>query len=312
MIDFRYHIVSLIAVFLALGIGIVMGTTVVNEAIVNRQDSLLGELNKEVRHERSSRRDLESQVADWEAFGKEGKKTFVTNRLQGQQVTAVVGEGANRDLVTRIVDTYHEAGAVVPVIVELTDKLNLTDADARMQLAQIMSTTETRPEALQAQVTSYLATKLAGSPLPTAPPASLKPDILTSIMAGLADKGFIKIQEVDAKAGVDPNSLGATSLATIYGDDTTTVSQPNIFVPLGLKMAAGGHTLAVAPSSKGNDFVAAMRADKSAVAKMSTVDNVDSSMGLITSVFAQVQTLAGKYEQLGTGPGASSVFPTMS
>ena len=36
MINFRFHIVSLIAVFLALALGIVMGATVVNRAIVDR------------------------------------------------------------------------------------------------------------------------------------------------------------------------------------------------------------------------------------------------------------------------------------
>ena len=35
MIHFRYHLISIVAVFLALGIGIVMGSTVIDKAIVN-------------------------------------------------------------------------------------------------------------------------------------------------------------------------------------------------------------------------------------------------------------------------------------
>ena len=34
MIDFRYHLVSLIAVFLAVALGIVIGTTALNEPIL--------------------------------------------------------------------------------------------------------------------------------------------------------------------------------------------------------------------------------------------------------------------------------------
>ena len=35
MINFRFHIVSLIAVFLALALGVVMGSTVIDRAIVD-------------------------------------------------------------------------------------------------------------------------------------------------------------------------------------------------------------------------------------------------------------------------------------
>ena len=36
MIDFRYHIVSLVAVFLALAVGLVLGTTALNQPILDR------------------------------------------------------------------------------------------------------------------------------------------------------------------------------------------------------------------------------------------------------------------------------------
>jgi len=38
MINFRFHLVSLIAVFLALGLGILVGSTVVDQVIVDRLD----------------------------------------------------------------------------------------------------------------------------------------------------------------------------------------------------------------------------------------------------------------------------------
>ena len=37
MIDFRYHLVSLIAVFLAVALGIVIGTTALNEPILSNR-----------------------------------------------------------------------------------------------------------------------------------------------------------------------------------------------------------------------------------------------------------------------------------
>ena len=49
MIDFRYHLVSIVAIFLALAIGIVIGTTALNgpvtEALQKGNASLNGDLN---------------------------------------------------------------------------------------------------------------------------------------------------------------------------------------------------------------------------------------------------------------------------
>ncbi len=47
MIDFRYHLVSIVAVFLALAIGIVLGTTALNGPITSRLRSLETSLRSE-------------------------------------------------------------------------------------------------------------------------------------------------------------------------------------------------------------------------------------------------------------------------
>jgi len=52
MINFRFHLVSLIAVFLALGLGILVGPSVVDQVIVDR---LQREISS-IRHESSRRR----------------------------------------------------------------------------------------------------------------------------------------------------------------------------------------------------------------------------------------------------------------
>ena len=59
MINFRFHIVSLIAVFLAVGLGILVGSTVVDQKIVNRLDSEIKHANKE-----NSQRKAQSKVLD--------------------------------------------------------------------------------------------------------------------------------------------------------------------------------------------------------------------------------------------------------
>src|SRR5579862_9914797 len=60
MINFRFHLVSLIAVFLALGLGILVGSTVVDQKIVNTLDNEI----KNARKENSARAATSKQLAD--------------------------------------------------------------------------------------------------------------------------------------------------------------------------------------------------------------------------------------------------------
>ena len=70
MIDFRYHLVSIVAVFLALGLGILMGTAVLNDALVKslRDDIITateraGVLQKAGKHD-EQRREGNEHVGD--------------------------------------------------------------------------------------------------------------------------------------------------------------------------------------------------------------------------------------------------------
>ena len=105
MVDFRYHALSLVAVFLALGIGIVLGVTVgdslVSEADQNLRDSLRGdvtEAREDIRNEQNlgSRRD---EVIE------EAAPVVSEGRLRGVRV-ALIGIG---DLPGDVVDSVEEA-----------------------------------------------------------------------------------------------------------------------------------------------------------------------------------------------------------
>ncbi|MDX6684158.1 MAG: Copper transport outer membrane protein MctB, partial [Baekduia sp.] len=48
MLDFRYHALSLVAVFLALAIGIVLGVTIGNSLLTDAERSLRGDLRANV------------------------------------------------------------------------------------------------------------------------------------------------------------------------------------------------------------------------------------------------------------------------
>lgn len=121
MINLRYHIVSLTAVFLALIIGILMGTTVVSKATVDGLRSNLhrAEVRSEAVHQRndeltrqlSQRREID-QATD-KALTSQALTPTVEGTLEDVPVLVVASSGASDDLVRRAITSLQSAGANV-------------------------------------------------------------------------------------------------------------------------------------------------------------------------------------------------------
>ena len=113
MISLRYHIVSLVAVFLALALGIVVGSTVLKEGTV----SVLRATSEQVRQNNDSYREenlaLKQEQARLQDFAATVLPDLVRGRLKGRPVVLLDTDkvdGGVRDLVTQVLET---AGAEV-------------------------------------------------------------------------------------------------------------------------------------------------------------------------------------------------------
>ena len=71
MINFRFHLVSLIAVFLAMGLGILVGSTVVDQVIVDRLDREIRSVSHESNQLKSDNSQLKDQVSQLNDFLKQ-------------------------------------------------------------------------------------------------------------------------------------------------------------------------------------------------------------------------------------------------
>jgi len=110
VVDFRYHALSLVAVFLALGIGIVLGVTVgdslVSEADQNLRDSLredVTEAREDIRNEQelgSKREDVIEETTDVVAEG----------RLRGTRIALVATGELPDDMADAVENAVESAG----------------------------------------------------------------------------------------------------------------------------------------------------------------------------------------------------------
>ncbi|ASU84597.1 hypothetical protein CDO52_18915 [Nocardiopsis gilva YIM 90087] len=122
MIDFRYHLVSIVAIFLALTVGIVLGTTMLQDPLLNTLKSETADLR-----EQSDQLRTEKDIADkLNAGGGELVSAYAEDMLADllTDVDVVILESPGVDKATReeLVARIEQAGGDVPGQVVFTDK----------------------------------------------------------------------------------------------------------------------------------------------------------------------------------------------
>ena len=113
MIDFRYHLVSLISVFLALALGIVVGTTKLNGKVL---DDLRGQVNalKNDKHTlQTNERSLQQQLRAGDRFVTDVTPRLVSGVLDGESVVLVSTTNAPSGVKNNLQEMLEAAGVKV-------------------------------------------------------------------------------------------------------------------------------------------------------------------------------------------------------
>ncbi|HZW44767.1 MAG TPA: copper transporter [Dermatophilaceae bacterium] len=316
MIDFRYHLVSIVSIFLALAVGIVLGagplkgdlgTRLTQETTALRADK--AELRTELDAEKRG-------TAARDSFSSSVAPVIMKGQLKGKTVALVIAPGADSDLVKNITVSLAAAGAKVGSTITLTDawadpakrtfRNTLADQLATLVEAPLVAD---NPDELVATVLARAI--LGGKDLSTervAPAASAALD-------GLKAGDLVKMS---------PDQIVLSSSAIIVGGPVKGSSQPDIDARLAsyvqmvrsLKAAGSGVvvvTLTNATNLKESaDLVTAVRKDSDAVKVVSTVDDADLPMGQTTVVLALAEQYSGGKGQYGLAADAKAITPDLT
>jgi hypothetical protein len=271
VISWRYHIVSIVAVVLAFGLGILAGTAVVNDEFVRT----LRRNTNEAQRERDEAR-ADSDVL--ERFAVQLRPTLRDDRLLGRDAVVVTMEGADRPA-ERVADELDAAGAEVAATVTLTTRLaDPTAPDDLEALQRILGTTATDPRDVARRAADELAERLAvGAPVGR-----------EDLLARLLDDGF-----VTADRDLDPATLrdvgGVTTSVVIAAGSTAPDVEPppgTLLLPVIERLVQLEARVAVAgPVEDRYGFVDAVREDPQVPdCSIVTVDDIDTVIGGIALV----------------------------
>ena len=300
MISFRYHIVSIVAVFLALAVGITVGTTALNGPVTS-------DLRKQVNTLKSERSTLDNQITDLQKqvdnagqFASTFGAQLVAGKLKGKSLLIISMPGVATGIQDGITAQIAAAGAQVSGRMQLAhDYIDQSSSGSIATLA----TSGTQPIGLSYPVTSdarelgaaLLSYVLLGGGQPT--------DLRTTLSA------FSALHMISN----DPRGIEPAKIVVVIGSGTTPkgsyAGQAELDLVTALQ-ARGAQTVVAgdAGSATGDGVVSLVRASPAKTA-ISTVDNADTAFGQVSTVLALVDAQSGRVGQYGTADGADALFP---
>ena len=309
MIDFRYHIVSIVAVFLALAVGIVLGTTALNGPVLTDLRGRVNGLAADKRGLEGQVRDLRAQVDGNEKFATTIAPTVVAGRLTNDSVLLLSAPGAPTDARDALATTLRQAGAVV------TGRVRLRGEYVAPDKAVVIDDLVTRlaPAGLAlptGDVGSRAGTELAAAlSYPLGGPRGLTPDAVDSVIAGFREAGLLTIDGADPTAA--PLVVVVAGAAPVKASDDDRRAAAVLLRLVDALARRGSATVVVGPRTAADDggLIDALRSDPQVSTLASSVDAVDTSAGRVTTVLALAGRLRGEVGQYGIGRDATAALP---
>jgi hypothetical protein len=317
VIDFRYHIVSIVAIFLALAVGLVLGTTTLNPVLTKNLNSNVKALTADKQALRNQLSTSEQQLAHAGAFISAVQAPLISGRLAGHKVLLVAAPGSSSSLRKTMAKAVADAGGQVTGQIGITaDYLDPTNqtrlgdvvnsvAPGTVTLTKGGSSWQRAAELLA----SLLLVKAPGDSTAAPTPNPQADAALTALSQGK----FIKLLT---------NVVTQADLALVISDDavdpqpspsvssTPGPSTDSLLDLVGAVDSAGNGTVVAgtADATKGT-VLSAVRASGTSDT-VSTVDSADSPQGTVQVVYALAAQLRGDSGSYGVNSGADLPLPT--
>ena len=137
MIDFRYHLVSIVAVFLALAVGLAIGATALTPKTEKFFDTRSKQEEQQINGLKTQIGGLKNQLASDQALAKAAAPRLLDGLLTGQRVVLVTAPGADDSTISGVTAALRQAGAIVTGRAELQPSFFDTSASTQSSLTTL-------------------------------------------------------------------------------------------------------------------------------------------------------------------------------
>lgn len=312
MISLRQHAISLAAVFLALAVGVALGSGLLSDTLLSSLRDESRNLHGEINTLNDQKNVLNEKLGSANVFDTQMAARIVHGALAGKSVVVFRAPDAADDDADAVSKIIGQAGGTVTGTVSLTQEF--VDANSAEKLRSVVNSsivpagaqlsTKLVDQGSQAGDLLGIALLINRDPV-VAPVDDAQRD---TVLAALRDTGFVTFKANGTE------HIGAANAAVVItggalGDDAGNRGVSVARLAAALAPHGAGVLLAGRDgSSTGTAAVAVARADAAVTSAISTVDDLDAESGRITTVLGVADLVNGGHPgQYGIGHGATGI-----
>jgi hypothetical protein len=304
VINFRYHVVSLTAVFLALAIGLVVGTAALNGPAADALGERVDALRKANTGLRERVTGLEDQANREEQFVNAAAPIMLDGKLANRRVL-LVSLTSGRTHLEGVTSKLTIAGAKVTGTITLQDKFfqpeestSLLELAFKAPASVPISSLSAAAEGVQ-KSSALLATVLLDRNL------TISQNDITEVLTAYSKAGYLSVEGTVTG--------GAEAVVFVSGQpavDRQAAGKNEALVKSLVEFDKVSSAVVAGVLGGDGNLVSQVRDDAALAKSISTVDNASTAQGQVSSALAVweqlVQIKVGHY---GVGPKSASLLP---
>ena len=310
MIDFRYHLVSLISVFLALAVGVVLGAGPLQNSLGTALNDQVTALRENRNATQAKLEQTETAVNERDSYITQAATSLLPGTLASKNVAMVLLPDAKAEDADAIGTQLKNAGATV------TGRVSLTSTWVDLSRENYRSTFSGQVQGHLDSTTSKDANGILGEALAKALTANDDSSrVLMDMLSVTVDKSgtpFISVDSTPTAAAEMIVVVGPRPQAS-SGKGATVEASPGEDPKAWAKALEGtagrAPTVVVGSADGDGGVVGIIRSEK---AKVTTIDSVGQIAASVSTPLALASTRAGTTGHYGFDKGAEAVMPPVT
>ena len=310
MIDFRYHLVSLISVFLALAVGVVLGAGPLQNSLGTALNDQVTALREDRNATQTKLEQTEAAVNERDSYITQAASTLLPGTLASKNVAMVLLPDAKAEDADAIAAQLKNAGATV------TGRVSLTSTWVDLSRENYRSTFSGQVQGHLGSTNSKDANGILGEALAKALTANDDSSrVLMDMLSVTVDKSgtpFISVDSTPTAAAEMIVVVGPRPQAS-SGKGATVEASPGEDPKAWAKALEGtagrAPTVVVGSADGDGGVVGIIRSEK---AKVTTIDSVGQIAASVSTPLALASTRAGTIGHYGFDKGAEAVMPPVT
>ena len=310
MIDFRYHLVSLISVFLALAVGVVLGAGPLQNSLGTALNDQVTALRENRNATQAKLEQTETAVNERDSYITQAATSLLPGTLASKNVAMVLLPDAKAEDADAIAAQLKNAGATV------TGRVSLTSTWVDLSRENYRSTFSGQVQGHLGSTNSKDANGILGEALAKALTANDDSSrVLMDMLSVTVDKSgtpFISVDSTPTAAAEMIVVVGPRPQAS-SGKGATVEASPGEDPKAWAKALEGtagrAPTVVVGSADGDGGIVGIIRSEK---AKVTTIDSVGQIAASVSTPLALASTRAGTTGHYGFDKGAEAVMPPVT